>query len=70
MTPKCEESLSSFAFNCNLRHYSEGGGNNLYGDELVTALKLFDAAAAPGAPGDLSAYILMVGRCRCMHTPA
>jgi len=22
LKPKCEESLSSFAFNCNLRHYS------------------------------------------------
>ena len=23
MKPKCEESLSSFAFNCNLRHYNK-----------------------------------------------
>ena len=24
MQPKCKESLSRFAFNCNLRHYSVG----------------------------------------------
>ena len=42
-----------------LKPQREGGGNNLYGDELVAALKTFDAKAAPGEPGDLSAYILM-----------
>jgi len=24
LKPKCEESVSEFAFNCNLRHYSKG----------------------------------------------
>ena len=39
--------------------YAAGGGNNLYGDELVAALKTHDPSAAAGEPGDLSAYILM-----------
>jgi glutathione synthase len=42
-----------------LKPQREGGGNNLYGEELTAALQTFDPAAAPGAPGDLSAYILM-----------
>ena len=42
-----------------LKPQREGGGNNLYGDELVDALKTYDPAASPGEPGDLSAYILM-----------
>ena len=42
-----------------LKPQREGGGNNLYGDELVAALKTYDPAASPGEPGDLSAYILM-----------
>jgi len=26
LKPNCEESLSNFAFKCNLRHYSKSGG--------------------------------------------
>lgn len=42
-----------------LKPQREGGGNNLYGEELRAALETFDPAAKPGEPGDLSAYILM-----------
>lgn len=42
-----------------LKPQREGGGNNLYGEEMVAKLKTFDPNAAQGAAGDLSAYILM-----------
>ena len=42
-----------------LKPQREGGGNNLYGDELTAALRTYDPDASPGEPGDLSAYILM-----------
>ena len=42
-----------------LKPQREGGGNNLYGEELRAALETFDPASKPGEPGNLSAYILM-----------
>ena len=42
-----------------LKPQREGGGNNLYGDEMVRVLRTHDPSAPRGASGDLSAYILM-----------
>jgi glutathione synthase len=42
-----------------LKPQREGGGNNLYGDDMVNRLKQFDGTAARGSAGDLSAFILM-----------
>ena len=42
-----------------LKPQREGGGNNLYGEEMVAVLRTHDPSAPRGARGDLSAYILM-----------
>lgn len=42
-----------------LKPQREGGGNNLYGPELVAALRAGCDAVAAGQPNPLSAYILM-----------
>ena len=42
-----------------LKPQREGGGNNLYGDEMVAVLRTHDPTARRGAKGDLSAFILM-----------
>jgi glutathione synthase len=42
-----------------LKPQREGGGNNLYGEEMVAVLRTHDPSAPRGAFGDLSAYILM-----------
>lgn len=55
---KRQNIISSFLF-YNRSTLRDGGGNNLYGAELVAALEKHDPEAAPGEPGDLSAYILM-----------
>ena len=42
-----------------LKPQREGGGNNLYGEEMVRVLRTHDPSAARGSDGDLSAFILM-----------
>lgn len=42
-----------------LKPQREGGGNNLYGEEMVRVLRTHDPSAARGGDGDLSAFILM-----------
>jgi glutathione synthase len=42
-----------------LKPQREGGGNNLYGEEMVRVLRTYDPSAARGGAGDLSAFILM-----------
>jgi glutathione synthase len=42
-----------------LKPQREGGGNNLYGEEMVAVLRTHDPSAPRGKRGDLSAYILM-----------
>ena len=51
MTPKCEESLSNFAFNCNLRHYSKD--------------KFGNATRNAGALNRLAAEVVGPGACDC-----
>ena len=47
MKPKCEESLSNFAFNCNLRHYNLACAGLL----ISYVLKYVDAIAKVGWVG-------------------
>ena len=42
-----------------LKPQREGGGNNLYGEEMVRVLRTYDPSAERGGVGDLSAFILM-----------
>ena len=63
MKPKCEESLSNFAFNCNLRHYTKAGTLTLPPDSELNAV-MEEAAVKP-----VSVPIPEVRRCSCSFTP-
>ena len=59
MTSKCEESLSTFAFSCNLRHYTEADAEAAEAEEAAVVAEaeadVAEAAAEAAA---------QVGRCR------